>query len=416
MSMNMTQLSIENNKKTNSIESENFNTILNGTSLNDKNLSHNRPNKRKLNHNKAFIKKSKISQESPSNESLDLQPNLPVFQFQPVSIFHSCFKQKTGTPRQFNLIPRSRGYFILPSFHMIDGLEENLYIHIIWLFHENFHIKQYSEIQPNNKLIQNLNVKNVKDEKDIEDIKDIEENQEFIEKDKQMNETNDKQLNNISQEPIFITNQMHRNKIRPPRMDGEKIGVFAARSPYRPNPIGLSICRIHSIQQLKDDSVKISVEGCDLVEGTPIIDIKPYIKEYDAIVDAPLPNWFKNVPLQQHNVSIIQFSDEAMEQLKQLAPKLEFYTNDVSVICNVITEMIQLDPRSKYRREKCSEEVFAFCIDNINVRCIFETSDKCIVCEIESIDKINEMDNKSLKRRNVEDFKRFLKRFKKDET
>lgn len=75
--------------------------------------------------------------------------------------------------------------------------------------------------------------------------------------------------------------------VRPPRLGGnEHLGVFATRSPYRPNPIGLSSVRIKSIDYDTKDGPVIHVLGADLMDGTPIYDIKPYIPYADAHPDA----------------------------------------------------------------------------------------------------------------------------------
>lgn len=70
--------------------------------------------------------------------------------------------------------------------------------------------------------------------------------------------------------------------VRPPRLGGnQRVGVFASRSPFRPNPIGLSCVKMESIQDYT-----ITVSGADLMDGTPILDIKPYIPYADSISDA----------------------------------------------------------------------------------------------------------------------------------
>lgn len=71
--------------------------------------------------------------------------------------------------------------------------------------------------------------------------------------------------------------------VRPPRLGGnERMGVFATRSPFRPNPLGLSCVEIDHIEADTPDGPVIYVKGADLVDGTPIYDIKPYIKYADA--------------------------------------------------------------------------------------------------------------------------------------
>lgn len=75
--------------------------------------------------------------------------------------------------------------------------------------------------------------------------------------------------------------------VRPPRLGGNtRIGVFATRSPFRPNHIGLSCVKIIGLEQTKDCGTVIHVSGADLMDGTPILDIKPYIPYSDAHPDA----------------------------------------------------------------------------------------------------------------------------------
>ncbi|MBO5411842.1 MAG: tRNA (N6-threonylcarbamoyladenosine(37)-N6)-methyltransferase TrmO [Clostridia bacterium] len=75
--------------------------------------------------------------------------------------------------------------------------------------------------------------------------------------------------------------------VRPPRLGGNtRVGVFASRSPFRPNPIGLSCVRLIGIEKREEDGSVLIVEGADLLDGTPIIDIKPYLPSADCIPDA----------------------------------------------------------------------------------------------------------------------------------
>ena len=71
--------------------------------------------------------------------------------------------------------------------------------------------------------------------------------------------------------------------VRPPRLGGnERVGVFATRSPFRPNPIGLSAVRLLGIQRHNQWGVVLRVAGADLLDGTPIYDIKPYLPHIDS--------------------------------------------------------------------------------------------------------------------------------------
>lgn len=71
--------------------------------------------------------------------------------------------------------------------------------------------------------------------------------------------------------------QEHSQTVRPPRLGGnERVGVFASRSPFRPNSLGLSLAKLIGVEQT-NDGIVLNVEGIDLVDGTPIYDIKPYL-------------------------------------------------------------------------------------------------------------------------------------------
>ena len=75
--------------------------------------------------------------------------------------------------------------------------------------------------------------------------------------------------------------------VRPPRLGGNKrLGVFATRSPFRPNEIGLSCVTIEGIEQTKDMGTVIHIGGADMLDGTPIMDIKPYIPYADSRPEA----------------------------------------------------------------------------------------------------------------------------------
>lgn len=75
--------------------------------------------------------------------------------------------------------------------------------------------------------------------------------------------------------------------VRPPLLGGNKrMGVFATRSPFRPNNIGLSVLKLEKIEKTKTEGCVLLVSGCDMIDGTPIFDIKPYLPYCDSIPDA----------------------------------------------------------------------------------------------------------------------------------
>ncbi|XP_032809501.2 tRNA (adenine(37)-N6)-methyltransferase [Petromyzon marinus] len=87
---------------------------------------------------------------------------------------------------------------------------------------------------------------------------------------------------------VWILFVFHKNgpttakaKVKPPRLNGLKVGVFSTRSPHRPNPIGLSLARLEKIE-----GGALYLSGIDMIDGTPVLDIKPYIPEYDVPVKA----------------------------------------------------------------------------------------------------------------------------------
>ena len=90
---------------------------------------------------------------------------------------------------------------------------------------------------------------------------------------------------------IFDFSKSHRSEwsptVRPPRLGGNtKIGVFASRSPFRPNPIGLSSVKLERIEHDEQSGDVLIVSGADLLDNTPIYDIKPYIPYCDCHTDA----------------------------------------------------------------------------------------------------------------------------------
>lgn len=75
--------------------------------------------------------------------------------------------------------------------------------------------------------------------------------------------------------------------VRPPRLGGNtRVGVFASRSPYRPNPLGLTVVKLESVEKTADNGNVILVSGTDMTDNTPIYDIKPYLPYVDSIPDA----------------------------------------------------------------------------------------------------------------------------------
>lgn len=133
---------------------------------------------------------------------------------------------------------------------------------------------------------------------------------------------------------IFIFHQnssrRYHGKVHPPRLGGESIGVFATRSPHRPNPIGLSLVEIKDV--LEDRVVFV---GGDLVEGTPVLDLKPYLPQFESKPQAA-GGWSLNTDKEIR----VEFSHEAETKMADWIQR----KGDVQLKQAVI-EIIQQDPR-----------------------------------------------------------------------
>lgn len=115
---------------------------------------------------------------------------------------------------------------------------------------------------------------------------------------------------------VFDRNANWRPKVLPPFGD-RRIGVFATRSPHRPNPIGLSAVKLLAVE-----GRKLYISGHDLLTGTPILDIKPYLSDADAHVGAALP-WRDRIGFTRRELEYSPLAQRQLELLKRLgAPDL----------------------------------------------------------------------------------------------
>ena len=192
------------------------------------------------------------------------------YEITPVAIARSCYKEKFATPRQSGIVPSATGSIqLLPPYNDPDALLGLEDCSHIWL--------------------------------------------EFI----------------FHQ----CVDQGWKAKVRPPRLGGnKKMGVFATRATHRPNGIGLSVVKLDSITRTQQDIV-LNVSGLDLIDGTPIIDIKPYIPYSDCIQDATYP-FAQDKPPEV----TITFSIEAQSQLDD--PELLAF----------IKEVLSQDPRPAFHK------------------------------------------------------------------
>lgn len=146
--------------------------------------------------------------------------------------------------------------------------------------------------------------------------------------------------------------------VRPPRLGGNiRMGVFATRSPFRPNPIGLSSVRLEKIEWQTDAGPVLHVTGADLMDGTPILDIKPYIAYSDCHMDAT-GGFTNNVANSRLEVMI------PSEWLQMISPSKQ----------QALREVLANDPRPPYQDD--SNRIYGLAFAGLNVR--FTVSDNVL--------------------------------------
>lgn len=162
--------------------------------------------------------------------------------------------------------------------------------------------------------------------------------------------------------------------VHPPRLGGkEKVGVFASRSPFRPNSIGLSVVRNLGSAEV-DGKLALRVGGIDIVDETPILDIKPYVTYADSIADAE-SGFANEQPGSQRTIS---FSASAMQDLTASAaeyPRLRDF----------IVAVLQQDPRPAWRVQANDDKQYGMTLYDFNIKWQF-SGDKIEVKAITSSD------------------------------
>lgn len=143
---------------------------------------------------------------------------------QPIATLRTCYTDKFGVPRQSGLVPAAWGIIeFTPAFRRVEAVRGIEAFSHLWLITQ-FHL--------------------------------------------------------VENEPTSLT-------VRPPRLGGnEKRGVFATRSPFRPNRLTLSVVKLERVETEGANAPRLFVSGVDLVDGTPVFDIKPYIRYADSVPDA----------------------------------------------------------------------------------------------------------------------------------
>ncbi|MBE9541207.1 MAG: tRNA (N6-threonylcarbamoyladenosine(37)-N6)-methyltransferase TrmO [Proteobacteria bacterium] len=225
----------------------------------------------------------------------------------PIGIVHSCFKEKFGVPRQPGLVSEARAVIeLLPPFNRAEFVRGlDGFSHLWVLF--LFHHSMKDGWNPT---------------------------------------------------------------VRPPRLGGKKrVGVFASRSPFRPNPIGMSAVKLDEINSEKGN-MNLHVSGVDLIDGTPVMDIKPYVSYSDSIADA-ISGYAVQAP--EKHLDVI-FSDEALQRLEEESKKYEGLER-------LIIKMLDTDPRPAYYKPRHSDSEFAFKLLDLEIKWKV-VEDKVVVSEI----------------------------------
>ncbi len=135
--------------------------------------------------------------------------------------------------------------------------------------------------------------------------------------------------------------QTWKPTVRPPRLGGNRrVGVFASRSMFRPNPIGLSVVALERVDRTGPRPV-LHLQGVDLLDGTPVLDIKPYLPWVDAITDARAA-YAGNRPGTRLP---IRYTPEARQQLMDAAVSHPDFPT-------LVEQVLSLDPRPAYRTSR----------------------------------------------------------------
>jgi tRNA-Thr(GGU) m(6)t(6)A37 methyltransferase TsaA len=148
----------------------------------------------------------------------------------------------------------------------------------------------------------------------------------------------------------------HSPLVRPPRLGGnQKLGVFATRSPFRPNSIGMSVVEFAAVSY-QNKQLILTVKGVDLLDGTPILDIKPYVPYADNVLEA-------SGGMAQHSpeLMVVIFSEQANAQLK-------IHEQRYPTLSSLIQEVLSQDPRPAYHQNSQSEKTYGITLYELNIQ------------------------------------------------
>lgn len=160
---------------------------------------------------------------------------------------------------------------------------------------------------------------------------------------------------------IFVFHQTMKGGwkplVRPPRLGGnDKMGVFATRSTFRPNPIGMSLVELRGVS-IKNNQAILELGSLDLVDGTPVIDIKPYLPFAEAIPEATA-GYAQDAP--SDNMQVI-FTPAVENQLVS-------YQHQYPALKQFIEQVLMQDPRPAYKKQSTEIRDYAVHLLDFNIR------------------------------------------------
>ncbi|WES69404.1 tRNA (N6-threonylcarbamoyladenosine(37)-N6)-methyltransferase TrmO [Superficieibacter sp. HKU1] len=148
-----------------------------------------------------------------------------------------------------------------------------------------------------------------------------------------------------------------RPTVRPPRLGGNaRMGVFATRSTFRPNPVGMSLVELKDIRCHKEQVI-LRLGGLDLVDGTPVIDIKPYLPFAESLPEASA-GYAQQPPMADMPVTFTSDVERQLLALQKCYPNFKTF----------ISEVLAQDPRPAYRKEEEAGKTYAVWLEDFNVR------------------------------------------------
>jgi tRNA-Thr(GGU) m(6)t(6)A37 methyltransferase TsaA len=177
---------------------------------------------------------------------------------------------------------------------------------------------------------------------------------------------------------IFLFHQslgkQWHDTVRPPRLGGNaRVGVFASRSPFRPNPVGISAVELLDVE-FAGDTCRLHIRGADLIDGTPVLDIKPYLPYSDSV---NAKSGFAQVP---EPTMLVEFTQEALDRLvekeKQIGQPLK----------KILQEILSLDPRPAYQSGADGQAEYGFRLFDFNIRFRVD-GNRITVSQLEPLDE-----------------------------